>query len=90
MKNSERTAFPSIYTHALDGTIESSEGLTKREYFAAIVMQGIIAGTFSSEDAYNSLLKTAVKKSYSTVEQCVSKIALAYADALLTELESGT
>lgn len=39
----EQTAFPETYTDAV-GTVCSTSGLTKREYFAAKAMQGILAG----------------------------------------------
>lgn len=42
MKNSESGAFPS------NTIIGREDGLTKREYFAALAMQGILASTSNS------------------------------------------
>ena len=41
MKNREQSAFPLPIKHEQH---ESFDGLTKREYFAAMAMQGLIAG----------------------------------------------
>ena len=50
-------------------------GLTKREYFAAIAMQGMISANYHSIDPGH--------------EPC-SKDAVKYADALIKELENGS
>lgn len=40
MSNSENTAFPCTHT--------STDGLTKREYFAALAMQGLLANDYAT------------------------------------------
>lgn len=56
----------------------SSEGLTTREYFAAMAMQGLCAvndkGSFNDEDLFNEAAKMSVK----------------YADALISALNKPT
>lgn len=56
-------------------TIIKQEGLTKREYFAGLAMQGILAKRFDEEGEYPEYISNTVKD------------AVEYADALLKELE---
>lgn len=80
MKNSEQPIYPIIieqatsrYATVPDTILEcKSSGLTKREYFAAMAMQGYLASYGPTEPA-NS--------------QHVAEKAVECADALLTELE---
>lgn len=72
MTNTDMPAMP------VDGTLR---GLTKREYFAAMAMQGLTSSPTEAEKlshAANKSLKVFV------VEQ-----AVAFADALLEELDKG-
>jgi hypothetical protein len=69
-ENSEKTAFPYIDRYGFPCV-----GLTKREYFAGLAMQGILAADTKEE----------LKFSF---EQIVPKIALMYADELLKQLET--
>ena len=71
MKNSEQPAYPTPDCE-VSGTALQYLGLTKREYFAAMAMQGYLA-SYGPYDQVNS--KAAAEKSV----EC--------ADALLTELE---
>ena len=68
MKNASEAAFPLISS---DG-MSVNQGLTKREYFAGLAMQGILAKKFDSksEDIDDTIM--------SSIE---------YADALLKALE---
>ena len=67
MKNADKSAFP----HP-DDTLSSKIGLTKREYFAAMAMQGLCA---------NSIAGSHNKPSNLAID------AVMYADALLKELD---
>jgi hypothetical protein len=74
MKNSEQAAFPLVY----DGPNANSfchDGLTKREYFAAMAMQGLL----SADARYNN--RTDDRKS-------LAKDAIAFADELLKQLDN--
>lgn len=87
MKNSEQPAFPHmvIETDPIDGsTIRNIEfdGLTKREYFAAMAMQGLLSNG-------------AIREIYSGNNGCavpsgIAQLSLDYSDALLAELEKPT
>jgi hypothetical protein len=71
MKNTEQPAFPPIHdpnTHAF--------GLTKREYFAAMAMQGLLSLPFEGMAFEQSEHGAATARK-----------ALKHADALLAELE---
>jgi hypothetical protein len=62
MKNANRPAYPVEVNGNGEGLQTSDHsgmatGLTKREYFAAIAMQGIIAG-FTNEDMCNERIKS--------------------------------
>lgn len=71
MKNSEQPAYPTPDCE-VSGTALQYLGLTKREYFAAMAMQGYLASYGPAEHANG---------------KHVAKIAVECADALLTELE---
>lgn len=51
-------------------------GLTKREYFAGLAMQGILSSPLSLEEGKTRRPKT------------VAEISIEYADAILSELEA--
>ena len=70
MKNSEQPAFPN--TGCCD---ETDCGLSKREYFAAKAMQGLLANQYTNGAS-----------TYPDVKE-VSTISIKYADDLLAELE---
>ena len=72
MKNGKDNAFPVVLQHGLSHDSHVEIGLTKREYFAAMAMQGILSSCFASMNPdYNDLALD----------------ALNFADALLSELE---
>jgi len=71
MKNSDMPAMPFVEP---EGTCNVNEGLTKREHFAAMAMQGILSNPYWFEQGYYG-------------ESLVGTNALKYADALLAELE---
>lgn len=71
MKNSEQPAYPLSYINS---------GLTKREYFAAMAMQGILAN--SAEQSYSNQQPC----SFLSIQE-QAQMAVQYADALLSELE---
>lgn len=71
MKNGDKPAFRKHDSGFTDG----SSGLTKREYFAAMAMQGMIT-------AYHKINHTKKDLSF------ISVMSLEYADELLKQLES--
>ncbi|MEL4399079.1 hypothetical protein AAEJ42_02205 [Shewanella algae] len=74
MKNSDMPAMPVIDWDIKDGKavqFTSSEGLTKREHFAAMAMQGLLTCTMDTDCSIPELCADAVSA----------------ADALLKELE---
>ena len=79
MKNGNEPAYPRKgELIELDGKqclIRGYEGLTKREYFEGLAMQGQLA--FSPHDSFDK---------YKTPEE-VADVAVKYADALLAQLE---
>ena len=68
MNNANKAAFPST-----DGATFATDGLTKREYFAGLAMQGIIAG----------------RAGYGYKESDVAESAIIVADELLKQLDNG-
>jgi hypothetical protein len=80
MKSSNDPAFPlnseSAQCFALTGVYQTHYGLTKREYFAAMAMQGILAGHYKYFEGNDDV----------SVPDMVAKYAVKYADALLDEL----
>lgn len=77
-KNKHLPAFPVPITNN-NTTGEHYGGLSKREQFAAMAMQGILANHWCQSDYKNSI--TAVGFGV------VARQAVEFADALLTELE---
>jgi hypothetical protein len=78
MKNSRQPIYP-IEIKGIDFEFKAL-GLTKREYFAAVAMQGLLSSF--TEKAANGAWGSEVKE---TVQ-----VALSYADTLLEELEKPT
>lgn len=68
MKNGEQPAFACVDSQHQ----YLQEGLTKREYFAAMAMQGILAGR---------------KENLKHTNEFFAKVSIDIADALLTELD---
>lgn len=78
MKNSEEPAYPTPDCE-VSGMASQYLGLTKREYFAAMAMQAWIS-TYRQVDA-----KT--PDEWAEDPQRIANLSIAYAEALLTELE---
>lgn len=75
MKNSNEPAFPTFGSASDENPkiiTPQDYGLSKREYFAAMAMQGFLAGRFPSGDYEN---------------ESVAKVAIGFADELLKQLE---
>lgn len=72
MINGNKTAFPSDIHRYTDG------GLTKREYFAAMAMQGMLA------NLNGALMKGGTKTLH---PNHISEMSVIHADALLAELD---
>ncbi len=81
MNNSDMPASPVKLSHE---QFEFSEtvhtGLTKREYFAVLAMQGYLSGTMAWSDGLDG-------GGVTPSDTEVAKESVAYADALLKELE---
>lgn len=81
MKNAEQPAFPragSEHTNLADHiTHEPTEGLTKREYFAAMAMQGMVKDIVWQDSVTGEIHS----------DDYVAKVAVLVADALLKQLE---
>lgn len=65
--------------------VYSEGGLTKREWFAGLAMQGIL--TTLSSDKANDAFMLGAKASNRTPEQAMAAVAVMQADALIAELE---
>jgi len=79
MKNSEHPAFPKPHQN-MDGSIQHDvhNGLTKREYFAAMAMQGLLA---ANAEYYHGNIPIPVNKS-------IAISSIEFADELLKQLEA--
>ena len=71
MENQDKPAYPTIHQNS-DGTLDYSlnQGLTKREYFAGLAMQGLLA----------------TSRNLSTDSKWLSEAAIRFADELLNQL----
>jgi hypothetical protein len=76
MENSKQSAFPLVVRHTEH---EDFDGLTKREYFAAMAMQGILSNY--PEAMRNNIDMADI--------QITAVQAVDYADALLEQLRGG-
>ncbi len=77
MKNGDQPAFPFRYNNS-DGTTDThSQCLTKREYFAAMAMQGLLASRSISQQEDDN---TAARK--------YAEASVKLSDELLKQLES--
>lgn len=79
MENGNYPAFPGMYENR-DNSIAYEPGLTKREYFAAIAMQGMINGDSVPPDIAGEDWDM----------QKMAEYSIKAADALLEELEKPT
>ena len=80
MSNADAPAFPAIDEQTYE------PGLTKREYFAAMAMQGMCAGIHKS--TVTIPLDTDKEYIEELLRSVISKGAISVADALIKELES--
>lgn len=62
-------------------------GLTKREYFAARAMEGLITACYGSNQAAVSFSSAAKKEGLSSALEMITKTAVEYADLLCAELD---
>lgn len=82
MKNGDKPAFAVL--HSIDGNwvkepLEKYQGLTKREYFAAMAMHGLLANP--------ELFRIASEQKPEVSIDIYSKAAIEHADDLLKQLE---
>lgn len=61
-------------------------GLSKREYFAALAMQGLLSAIYSNKEMLNDFTLADDKRSHLTGVIAVSRNAVSYADFLIKEL----
>jgi hypothetical protein len=88
MKNGDQPAFPLIDPK---GEMPPSVGLTKREHFAAMALQGILSGIYGGGgDNYLRQMTEWHKQGspLDTIGTAATRDAIGYADALLKQLES--
>lgn len=91
MNNAEEPAFP-IKGNFIDGhtgirTSVDATGMTKREYFAAMAMQGILQSVYGDSQVYKIQLEDWMRMYGDiTVKEAAAKDAVLHADALLAEL----
>ncbi len=91
MKNADMPASPvqgftADAAGALSGQYFQHAGLTKRELFAAMAMQGIVS-SIHSEYEYQRIRSLAQASGLSTVSEWIARDACKQADALLSALE---
>lgn len=63
MSKADESAFPYMIkpaSYGLDSVRFTGGGLTKREYFAGLAMQGMLASELGGEGTFGSIAKTAV------------------------------
>ena len=81
MNNADMPAMPQTeesYNAAGEYILEVRGGLTKREHFAAMAMQGVLSGVNGDADLHNSAEEW---------KEDVASASVEFADALLAELE---
>lgn len=89
MKNSEQPVYPIVW----EQTSNVMSGLTKREYFAGLAMQGLLSNSEESTIHFSVILKflgLPKDTQYSFEEhytKYIAKLSIQYADDLLKELE---
>jgi len=74
--NQEKKIFHSISQDKDDYTIHINQGLTKREYFAALVLQGLMSRANQNGIITNKIM----------VPDVAAKEAVTFADALIEKL----
>jgi hypothetical protein len=87
MKNSDQPAFPIPDSSYIDAT---PSGLTKREYFVAMAMQGLCANP-SALESYHAVANLSLENIINpkiTVPEILATESIAIADELLKQLES--
>jgi hypothetical protein len=101
MSNANEPAYPEIKTEAaydedgrgvLYANTYSVGGLTKREYFAAVAMQGLCADHKRFDDLTTVIeaihgQQAGSRENTQTLRNIIAKMAVGHADALLAELE---
>lgn len=98
MKNADKSAAPRTILVVHDGEMNNDDlkrlteisGLTKREYFAGLAMQGILSGSALDKEM-TTIQMEYYAKNYpeKTHNQCISILAVELADELLKQLENG-
>lgn len=92
MTKANESAFPVTNENSPSSNLERQRGLTKRELFAAMAMQGLLSAIYSDIKMLSEFTRsqyTPEPSGFNYVNGCeaVSKNAVSYADALLKELE---
>ena len=80
MKSGDKSAFPTeMEVHTAFGSTKRAEiGLTKREHYAGLAMQGLLANSYSN--GFSQPLSEYDSKS-------IAKFSIEYADEILKQLE---
>ena len=84
MENKDKPVYPIHWTDH-EGNARIDSGLTKREYFAGLALQGILAGMNSSLEGFEMMQRGASQENISIAKN-VTTLSLTYADQLLKQL----
>lgn len=77
---------PAFLTYHQTGTGLGHPGLTKRQHFAAMAMNGFLSADFKMQQC---LLDMKIEAGVKTFEVAIAQLAVSVADALLKALEDG-
>lgn len=80
-----KPAFPSAIWVDVDNHFENP-GMSLREYYAGLCLQGILTGIHSDDKQFMDNVKAAAAKPEQSLAQHVARMSIEYADALITEL----
>lgn len=86
MKNGDTPAIGHAGRTDMNGFADAP-GLTKREMFAAMAMQGMLSGVLSSESTAQAACQLSVERGHQHYSGLLAVASLKYADALLAELD---
>ena len=93
MENQDKPAYPTIHQNS-DGTLDYSlnQGLTKREYFAGLAMQGLLMEPNQGDISTKHVLKIIGISEDTEYDYLIhypkylAKLSIIYADELLNQL----
>jgi methylphosphotriester-DNA--protein-cysteine methyltransferase len=84
--NKQKQAFPlHEQTSEYSGVFQREPGMTLREYYAGLAMQGLLAN-FSNTNYVKSIYEHAIKEK-KDINDVIAKMATEFADDLISELQ---